>query len=178
MVVIIRREARHLIKRESGMNILSRLAVLLVALVSLTACAGHRPSPAAGYNFIHRDFDFRYAWNTAQTEKGVSIDGLIKNVRSPRVEQVEIDVSLLNKSRQVLAKSTTFLPTQAFEMDEYRRFGVQLKDAKISGGDLLQFLVHYTVAEGQSSFSWTSSFTVDAITGTVAGRTETYEDPW
>jgi hypothetical protein len=164
-----------------NMKIIARLAISLGILVSLTGCAGSNAAihnPAAGFSFIHRDSDLHYAWNAKQTEQGVSVDGLIKNVEYPRIEGLEIKVLLLDKAKKVISQATGFTVPYSIMTDDTTNFGVLLRKAKLSEGDLLQFLASYNAVAGQSSFSWISSFTVNAITGEVVGRHETHDDQW
>jgi hypothetical protein len=167
-------------QREETLKIMIRVALALAVLISLTACAtsdAAKRNLLANYAFIHKDFDFRYAWKTGQTGKGLLVEGLIKNVRYPRVENVEINVSLLNKEKKVLAKATTFPAGQPIPSNEYRRFELLLKDVQLSEGDQLQFLVTYVGSAGQEAISWISSFTVNAATGQVKGvRVQTGDD--
>jgi hypothetical protein len=166
---------------EDTLKILIRVALSLTVLISLTACATSsavKQNPAGNYAFVHKDFDFRYAWKTGQTSKGVVIEGLIKNVRYPRAENVEINISLLNKAKKVLAKATTFPVGQPIPIDEYRSFELLLKGAQLSEGDQLQFLVTYVGSAGQNAVPWISSFTVNAATGKVTGAGEHTDDEW
>jgi hypothetical protein len=163
------------------MKILARAAISLAALLSLTGCAasyGAKNNPAIDYSFIHKSSDLRYAWNAKQTEKGVRIDGLVKNIEYPRVEGLEIKVSLLDKTHKVISEAVSFTVPYSIQVNDYTSFGVLLDKAKLSDGDLLQFLSSYNAVAGQSSFSWFSSFTVNAITGEVVGRREKSDDQW
>jgi hypothetical protein len=163
------------------LKILRRTAALLTIVISLSACAVQgvtRPNPADNFTFIHKAFDLRYAWNTSQTDRGVRIDGLIKNARYSSIDSVEVNVSLTDKAHKVISRGTTFLIPQMIPMDDYRSFGLLLKDARLSEGDLLQFLVSYNVSEGHSGNFWTSSFTVNAATGAVFGPGEKTDDAW
>jgi hypothetical protein len=163
------------------MRILARAAISLAALISLTGCAASYTTnynPAIDYSFLHQDFDLHYAWNAKQTGQGVRVDGLVKNVKYPRVESLEIKVSLLDKAHKVISEAVSFTVPYSIQRNDYTSFGVLLHKAKLSDGDLLQFLSRYDAAAGQSSFSWFSSFTVNAITGEVVGRREKSDDQW
>ena len=163
------------------MKILRRMAVLLTIALSLTACATQgatSQNPADKYTFTHKAFDLRYAWNVSQTDQGVRVDGLIKNPRYSSIDNIELRVALLNKAHQVIAKETTFPIPQMIQIDDYRNFGLLLRNAKLSEGDLLRFMVRYNVSEGQSGNFWVSGFTVDAATGAIVGRQEKNDDQW
>lgn len=168
-------------KGENTLKTLGRLAILLSLLFSLTACATSgalKSNPAAAFSFAHRDFDLRYAWNASQTDQGVRIDGLVKNVRYSRIDAMDIKISLLDKSRKVVAEGVAFPIPQPIENADYRNFGVLLRNAKLSDGDLLQFMASYNGADGPTSFPWTSSFVVNAATGVALGVSEKADDEW
>lgn len=152
------------------MKIAVRIALVLAVLALLPACAtAPKPNPAAGYSFIHREFDLHWAWSTKQVGQDLQVDGLLKNVRYPRVESLEVNVALLDKSRKTIARGTSFPVPQPIDVDDYRPFDVVLKNARISEGDLLQFVVNYVGSAATSSVSWTSSFTLNARTGQPVG---------
>ena len=159
----------------------ARAVISLAALISLTGCAASyatRYNPASDYSFMHKDSDLHYAWNAKQTDQGVRIDGLVKNVEYPRVESLEIKVSLLDKAHKVISEDVSFTVPYSIQSNDYTNFGVLLPKAKLSEGDLLRFLSSYNAVAGQSSFSWFSSFTVNAITGEVVGRWEKPDAKW
>jgi hypothetical protein len=163
------------------MKILARAAMSLAVVISLTGCAAShaaKPNPATDFNFIHKASDLHYAWSAKQTDQGVRIDGLVKNVEYPRIEGLEIKVSLLDKAHKVIAEAVSFTVPYSIQVNDYTNFGVQLPKARLSDGDLLLFLSRYNAVAGQSSFSWFSSFTVNAITGEVVGRREKSDDQW
>jgi len=163
------------------MKILRCIAISLTVFISLAACAtssATKQNPADEFTFKHRDFDLRYAWKTLQTDKGVSIDGLIKNVRYTNIDSIEVKVSLLDKSRKVLAEGVAFPVPQKIQLDDYRNFAVFLKDAKLSEADQIRFLVDYSASDGQNALSWTSTFTVKAATGAAIGVGPGTENEW
>jgi hypothetical protein len=161
---------------------LRKVAASLVVLISLTACGASyavKQNPAAGYSFKHKDFDFWYAWEIGHTDKGMSIDGLIKNVRYNTVEDADVKVSLLNKAHQVISEDVTFLFPPVMKIDDYRSFRLLLKNAKLSEGDLLQFLVNYRASEGsQNGSAWRGSFIVNAATGSIVGIQDNAANQW
>jgi hypothetical protein len=161
------------------LKLLTRFVASLAVVISLTACAAPNAvtlSPAAEYTYRHNDFDFRYAWKTSQTDKGIGIEGLIKNVRYPAVEDVEVRVSLLNKEKKLIAEDVTFPIPQTIRIEDYRSFEILLKNAKISEGDQLQFLVSYSISEGLNAYKRKSNFTVNAATGAFPGTAKKSDD--
>lgn len=164
------------------MKILLKAAAALVLSISLTACASTnvaKPSPAAGYTFRHDDFDFRYAWKTSRSGEGLRIDGLIKNIRYPQIEDLDVTVSLLNKGRDVISEGVSFPVPQLMNKNDYRSFDVVFKDVNPSEVDQLRFRVGYRASDGGTlGIIWKSSFTVSAATGAIVGTTEKPVDEW
>jgi hypothetical protein len=163
------------------MKIFAKVAISLAVLTSLTGCAesyAGKHSQPIGFSFIHKDSDLHYAWNARQTDQGVRVDGLVKNVEYPSIESLTIKVSLLGQGHKVISEGTGFTVPYSLPNDDDTSFEVLLPKAKLSEGDLLQFLASYNAVAGQTSFSWISSFTVDALTGEVIGRREKSDDQW
>jgi hypothetical protein len=164
------------------MTCFGRTLALLTLLACLAGCAAMSAperNPAAGYPFRHADFDFKVAWKITPSGTGIALDGLLKNVRYARVEDIHLTVKLLSSKNKVLAEqSTLFLPLP-LEMDDYRPFSVTLANVKPAPGDLLNFSILYRVIDDRrSTFSWLSLFTVDALTGASVGQGGADRDGW
>lgn len=153
--------------------------VMLAALTAVPTVHAADGSPVAGMPYRYDNFDFKYAWRTVQVDRGLAIDGLLKNVRYASVDDVVMTVSLLNREGKLLADATTFPIPQEIRMDYDSPFDLVLKDVVPSEGDLLRFLIRYRVHDGDSnSFNWLGSFTVDAATGKVLPEKEKPADGW
>ncbi|GFO67982.1 hypothetical protein GMLC_15610 [Geomonas limicola] len=162
------------------MRILVRLAALLAVCVALGACAteqGMVRSPAADYRYIYKDFDLRYAWRLAPVAEGVKVEGLIKNVRGQRMENLEVRVALLDKNHKVLGEALAHPLPQPIDSDDFRSFELHLPKAQ-EPGLMLRFIVNYVVSSSQGSYSWTSNFTVDAATGQRLGVQKSKDLDW
>lgn len=164
-----------------NVKILIKAAALLAVVVALGACATEqaaRRSPAADYRYIYKDFDLRYAWRLTPTAEGLKVEGLVKNVRVQRLENVEVRVALLDKNRKELAEAVAFPLPQPIDSDDYRSFDVLLKGGQQEPGSLLRFVVNYVASSSQGSYSWTSNFTVDAATGQRLGVQKSKDLDW
>jgi hypothetical protein len=166
------------------MDFVNRIALAAALLLALSACATSsnstvptRNNPVAGYSFIHRDFDLRYAWNTKRSDSGLRVEGLVKNVRYPKVDNLEVKVMLVSRSHQVLAEGIAFPLPQPIDIGDFRSFAVVLQGAQPMPGDQLQFVASYAANAAQGSFSWTSNFAVDALSGKLVGPKES-ETEW
>jgi len=163
------------------LKIALRVAASLAILISLTACASSKagkPGPAAPYTFRHKDFDLRYAWNTSQTDQGIRIDGIVKSVRYASMDDLEVNVALLDKDRKVIGQGSTFVAPPALKIDDLRGFNLLIKDAKLSPGDMLQFVVDYKATESYNGVNWHGGFTVNAMTGAPIGVGRSPEEEW
>ena len=159
-----------------------RSLVAMALLVVFTGCAATpaaRTSPFAGYPFRHADFDFKVAWKTSPSGSGISVDGILKNVRYYQVGDVQLWVKVLNKANKVLAEESTLFMPLPLEMDDYRPFSVTLQNVALAPGDMLNFVIMYRVIDDRrSSFNWLSSFTVDAMTGAAPVKEGANPDDW
>ena len=149
---------------------MSRLMSLIVlaALILATAGCASMQTPKqklfAGFPYRHDGFDFRKVWKASPSPDGLVVQGILKNVRFFRVEDVEITVSLLRNGDKVISEETDFL-LGTFDNDEYINFSLLLKNAAASPGDLLHFRIKYRAIEGNGIYNWISDFTADAVTG-------------
>ena len=120
----------------------------------------------AAYPHRHDGFDFKVAWKTTQVPQGVALEGVMQNVRYSQVADLQVTVSLLDARKKVLAEATTFPIPPSFNLDEYRDFGLMLKNVTLSPGDLLHFrLLYQAVDDETSGLRWLTNFTVDPFTG-------------
>jgi hypothetical protein len=152
------------------MMILAFLAALLLLPIGCASVPAEKQKPFAGFPFRHKGFDFKQAWKTSQSPQGLAVQGVLRNTRYARVEDVEIAVSLL-KGRDKVAEEIAFVPGTV-ENDQYCNFAVLLKNVTVSPGDRLQFSVSYRAVEGSNQFKWTSIFSANAISGVVIRKPE------
>ncbi len=164
------------------MRLLPKIFAIITMLVSLSGCSMNNyipQNPVADLPYRHNDFDYRFAWRTDQTDQGLSVEGLMKNVRYAQVESVTLSISLLNKENVVLASETTFPLPQTIKMDNYAPFKVTLKKVSPSKNDMLKFMITYYVFDGKDEiFQWHSSFTTDVSTGMGINDTVKNPDAW
>lgn len=153
--------------------------VILAVLAATPAVHGADGVPVSAMPYRYADFDFKYAWRTTQVERGLAVDGLLKNVRYATVDDVVLTVSLLNREGKLLADATIFPIPQQISIDDVRPFDLVLRNVVPSPGDLIRFQIRYRVAEGGTdSFAWLGSFTVDAATGQAPAGKEKPADGW
>jgi hypothetical protein len=131
------------------------------------------------YPYRYAAFDYKYAWNTTATDRGLLIEGAMKNVRYPMIESVLLTVNVIDKDGKSVASTTDFpMPQQTREGDTCF-FSLLLKDVKPAPSDILQFQVHYTGSEGKFiGVDWRSSFKAEEMTGAVISPPVKKTDNW
>jgi len=171
---------------EKGANIMSHFLKMLTALAALLVMAGCgvsyqqvKPVNLAEYPYRHAAFDYKYAWSTLNTDQGVVIEGVMKNVRYAFIESIEIKVELQGKDGKTIARASDFPRPQQTREGDVSHFGLLLKDSKPAAGDIFQFTVHYKGNEGDTSrVNWISIFKVDALTGAAIRPQGKTPDKW
>ena len=160
-------------------GIVIMMSVLMLGLVACGTLPGVQQRPAAGYPFRHNAYDLKIAWKTDRLDRGIVIDGLLKNVRYQQIEDVEVTVSVVDKDNKTLASDRTFLLPFPLKTDEYAPFGLTLKDVALANGDVFRFLIKYRANDDDfSSFTWLSNFKADAITGATINEEVDNPDRW
>jgi hypothetical protein len=155
------------------------LVSLFILSASSVLHAAAQQNPAAGFPYRHSDFDYKIAWKTTQTNDVVVIDGILKNVRYPNIELVELTVFLQGPDGKVRARATALPFPQQSKMDEVATFSVKVNKVVLNPGDTLKFLIHYSGTEGGGGgFDWHSSFAADALTGASRHKGNIKPDEW
>ncbi len=153
------------------MSSLLKAIAMLATVVVMSGCGLQpyvRQINLADYPYRYAGFDYKYAWNVVQTEQGVVIDGIMKNVRYPFIGSVDLTVFVQGKGEKVIARETTFPMPQQTREGDVCHFSLLLKGIKPVPGDRFQFLVHYRGSEGSDEdIDWISRFTADALTGAI-----------
>ena len=151
-------------------------AALLSMLVSITGCVMISvPSrqPFAGLPYRYNSFDLKVAWKAEPTRQGLALDGVLKNVRYARMDDLDVTVSLLDPRQGIFAKAKTFVIPRSANLDEYRNFDMVLENATLKKGDMFRFDIHYVaVDDHNSTLNWYTTFTVDAETGATVLKSE------
>lgn len=113
----------------------------LVSLFVLSACsaryAATQQYSVANFSYRHSDFDYKIAWKTTQTNDVVVIDGILKNVRYPHIEQVELTIFLQGPDGKVRARATALPFPQQSHMDEVVSFSVKVNKVVLNPGTRL-----------------------------------------
>ena len=151
-------------------------AALLSILVVVTGCvmiSVPNRQPFAGLPYRYNSFDLKVAWKVEPTRQGLAVDGVLKNVRYARMDDLDVTVSLLDPRQRVLAKARTFIIPRSANLDEYRNFDLVLENVTLKKGDLFRFDIHYVaVDDHDSTLNWYTTFIVDAETGATVVKPE------
>lgn len=154
----------------SRFMILMLLVLLLLVQVGCASVNAEKPKPFTGFPHRHNGFDFKQAWKATQTPQGMAVEGVLKNIRYDRVENLEIAVSLQRDGKQISAEEPYYLGSM--ERAQYRDFAVLLKQVTMAPGDLLQFITKYNGLDGTTTFRWVGDFKADAVTGIAVQKPE------
>lgn len=158
--------------------------LMMISLLLLSGCSAQyaaiQQDPAAGFPYRHSDFDYKVAWKTTEENNVVAIDGILKNVRYPYIESLDLTVFLEGTDRKVRARATTIPFPQQSQVDEVVFFNAKLNNVTLKPGDTFKFVIHYVGGEGgqDGSSDWRSNFAVDAMTGAVRHRDNIKSEEW
>lgn len=145
----------------------------LTTFVAICACSMQHAvvqNPVADYPYRHYNFDYKVAWKTVATDKGILVEGVLKDVRFYFLENIDLTVRLLDKDDRVKAVAIDYPFPMPMEMNQSRPFSILLEKSSMVKGDKLQFLILSAVNSGsRARNNWLSEFTVDAATGKVIG---------
>ncbi|HEY4744906.1 MAG TPA: hypothetical protein VIH45_09635 [Desulfuromonadaceae bacterium] len=158
---------------------------LMASVLVMSACGLEqyvRHTDVSGYPYRYTDFDFKYAWKTTPTTDGVVIDGVMKNIRYPTIDDLELTVFVLGKQENVITRAITFpVPQQGRDYEEtVNYFSLPLRGVTPVSGNVYEFLAHYKGGYGgnKGGVEWRSTFKVDAMTGAVMHRQPKNPDIW
>ena len=146
-----------------------KMVLITVMMTGLVACGslhGVYQSPVADFPFRHNAFDLKVAWKTSRIDKGLAIDGILKNVRYQQMNDVEVTVSVIDKNNKVLGSDSAFILPFPINMGDYAPFDLTIRNLVPARGDEFRFLIRYRAYDGgHGSFTWLSRFRTDALTG-------------
>lgn len=151
---------------------LLKVLAILASLFVMAGCGAHsytymKYTDVAEYPNRYAAFDYKYAWKTGNTDHGILIEGLLKNVRYTYIDSVLMTVNVLDKDGKIVAKASDFPMPQRSAVGDVSFFSLMLRGVKPAPGDIFEFKVHYKGSDGgdHSGVDWHSSFKVDAMTG-------------
>lgn len=155
------------------MTNLIRILVSLSLIALLAGCGSIKLSaPAVNLNeypYRYNEFDYNYIWKTSSTDKGLVVEGFVKNVRYAYIDSVDINLKVIDKDGNVFVKASDFPMPQESREGELCSFRMLLKNFKLTPGNIFHFQMNYAGDDAsRSGTKWSSSFKVDAMTGKVA----------
>jgi hypothetical protein len=156
----------------------------LASLFILSACSTQHvatlQNPAAGFPFRHSDFDYKVAWKTTEANNAVVIDGILKNVRYPYIEGLDVTVFLQGTDGKVRARASTIPVPQQSQVGEVIPFSAEFRNATLNQGDTFKFVIHYQADLGgpEDGTDWRSTFAADAATGAELHKDSLKPEEW
>ncbi len=146
------------------------IVLLLLVQVGCASMPVEKPKPLAEFPHRHNSFDYKQAWKATQTSQGIVVEGVLKNIRYNRMDNLEIAVSVQRDGKQISSEESYSLGS--LDREEYRDFDVLLKQVTMAPGDLMQFIIKYNGLDGTTTFKWISDFKADAFTGVAVQKPE------
>lgn len=139
------------------------ILIFLVVLV-LSGCAAEtgRVADTRDFPSVRKSFDVTFGWKTSATGEGVQVEGYALNHRYPRVEELELDLSLRDGSGKERASKTFFFIPSRLEEGESAPFSVTLP-VRPEPGDRFRFLYRYVETDDRAGSRWMDSFEVPAV---------------
>jgi hypothetical protein len=137
---------------------LRRCTFPLLFVLLLGGCAArhdmtsHRP---AVLKQSHAQFDLHILWDVTTSSTEMRIDGLIRNVWSAQIEELELRVDVLDPSGKTVARSTGYV-SRTLGVNETAPFSL-IVPAPIGSGSKLLFTYRYIPGGGDTDL-WMQSF--------------------
>jgi hypothetical protein len=159
------------------MSLLVGRLILLGLIASLPACmivndfkenlhAYERPEGPLPYR--HSSSELMVTWNTVRRGNDTVVEGFITNVHRLQVQNISLDVQVTDSNGRALSTGSDLLPQNTLYMNDSLTFSVQLKDVRMTEGNVLKFYINYRTRTGAwGGGSGDCNFKVDAATGTV-----------
>lgn len=139
--------------------------MIMLLLVCLGGCAqnGYQPIRPEEYPSVQRMFDLTFGWKKGITDRGLVVEGYVRNNRYYLVSDMDLIVSLVDAGGREKARDTfSFIPDR-LPLDNSSRFDVLL-GAHPQAGDMIRFQYRYNAEEARDGgFVWRHSFQVPAI---------------
>jgi hypothetical protein len=106
----------------------------------------------AQFPYRHSSPDINVAWDIVQKGNDTVVDGLITNIRNIQIGDLYMNVEVFDSDGKRMSMGDALSPQRHLNMKDSFAFSVILKDAKISEGNFLRFLINYR--SGISSGAW------------------------
>jgi hypothetical protein len=128
-------------------------------IVFLSAgCAAHqevtRNKPAV-LSQSHAQFDLQIAWDVSTGGTGTRIDGVIRNVWSAQIEELELRVEVLDSAGKTVARAADHV-SRTLGVNETAPFSLRLP-GRFGNGAKLVFTYRYVPGGGDTD-QWMQSF--------------------
>jgi hypothetical protein len=149
--------------RRGGDEIMKKLFVLIIAVAVLTGFMSVSNELKAKMEQMPRhysQFDAKIGWAVTSGNTGTTINGIIKNVRYARMENIEVWVSLFDANGKLLARSVDYVIPTRLVRDDLAPFTILLSSAAPTDGKLI-FTYKYVGEDGGDNggdTAWMQSF--------------------
>jgi hypothetical protein len=139
-----------------------KLFLLLIAITMLTGFTSHTNQLKEQLEQMphhYSQFDVKIAWNVSVDNSSLMINGIIKNIRYARMEDLEVWVSLIDANGGQVSRSVAFVIPSKLDKDDLAPFTIKLTPISPTGSKLL-FTYKYAGSDGgdRDSGFWMQSF--------------------
>ena len=139
-----------------------KISILVTMILLLTGgCATYRSDNLDRMQTLpqhYEQFDIKLAWEVKTVDDSTVIDGVVKNIRYYKMDELEIWVMSLDAVGKVVHRATDFV--YSLRENEVAQF--TLKIPRLASGSRLRFLYRYIGNEGGGdsggALSWRQSF--------------------
>jgi hypothetical protein len=151
--------------RNGGVIIMTKLFVLTIVVSVLTGFTSVSDELKAKMEQMpqhYSQFDAKLGWAVTSGTTGTTINGIIKNVRYEKMENIEIWASLLDSKGKLLARSVDYIIPTRLDRDDLAPFTITLSSAAPAEGKLI-FTYKYSGEDGSGdkggdNGNWMQSF--------------------
>lgn len=105
----------------------------------------------------YSNFDVKMEWCISIKDRKTVIEGLIRNVRYSRMENIEIWVRHLDTREKTIGRAVELVTPQCLELYESTTFRLVLPDVVPPGAKLV-FTYKYSGDDGGDASDWMQSF--------------------
>ncbi len=127
-------------------SVFTRFSLLVVTLLSLFACAlpPAGPDPFTTMPYGHKVYDLHFAWDAKRQGDELMLQGALKNVMYPAVQDLDITFELKDSSGSTIRKAHSYVIPSSINMDDTANFDIKISLKGASPDAYINFIYFYT----------------------------------
>lgn len=126
---------------------LLRVSCMLMLLVMLAACAAIPPAgpdPFTTLPYGYNGHDLKFAWNAQRQGDMLLLQGALKNMRYPSIEDLDITFELKSPSGDTIRKAHTYVIPSSINQDDTANFDIKISLKNAPEGSYINFIYFFT----------------------------------